>query len=149
MNPNLGRWLKSSIAKYLKDVATVPAIVEGLDDRSPAFMEAPDRIEIRVNGPFTKELSAGYFRVTADVNVLVNSAMANKNAYTLDNILGTLHGAMDSAIGVFRFGDGPDDDQTLIGCLTPQSPIRTIHFGEITPGLKQGEVDARYTMDVS
>lgn len=158
-NPHWGRWIKASVGKYLKQVATtadVPSIMEGLDDRSPQFMEAEDRVEIRVNGPFTNELSAGYYRVHVDVNVLINSAMGNstKSAYVLDDLLGVFHNAMDGALAVYRFGTGPDDDQSLLGCLTPRSgksdkdDIRTLHFGQLNPTerLKQGMVDARYVM---
>jgi hypothetical protein len=118
--------MQASIGKYLKTVAetnTIPAILEGIDDRSPTFMESEDRVEIRINGPFTKELSAGYHRLYVDVNVLVNSMMGGvtKRAYTLDEILGVFHNAMDGAIAVYRFGTGPDDDaESLLGCLTPR-----------------------------
>lgn len=156
-NSNWARWIHASIGKYLKDVATtisVPSLVEGIDDRSDTFMESPDRVEIRVNGPFTQEQSAGYFRLYVDVNVLVNSMMGDqgKNAYKLDEILGEFHSAMDAAIAIYRLGTGPDDDQSLLGCLTPRpgknDSIRVIHFGQLdrTDRIKQGMVDARYVM---
>jgi hypothetical protein len=129
--------------------------VEGIDDRDDTFMESEDRVEIRVNGPFTKELSAGYHRLYVDVNVLVNSMMggATKSAYTLDEILGVFHNAMDGAIAIYRFGTGPEDDaDSLLGCITPRPGkndfIRVLHFGQLntTDRLKQGMVDARYVM---
>ncbi len=156
-NSNWARWIHASLGKYLKNVATtisIPSLLEGIDDRDPDFMESPDRIEIRVNGPFTHELSAGYFRLFVDVNVLVNSMMGGeaKQAYKLDDILGVYHNAMDGAIAIYRLGTGLDDDQSLLGCLTPRpgrnESIRVIHFGQLdrTDRIKQGMVDARFIM---
>lgn len=156
-NSNWARWIHASLGKYLKNVATtisIPSLLEGIDDRDKTFMESPDRIEIRVNGPFTHEQSAGYFRLYVDVNVLVNSMMGGeaKAAYKLDDILGVYHNAMDGAIAIYRLGTGPDDDQSLLGCLTPRpgknESIRVIHFGQLdrTDRIKQGMVDARYVM---
>jgi hypothetical protein len=156
-NANWARWIHASIGKYMKDVAAsanVPVLVEGIDDRDDTFMSAPDRVEVRVNGPFSQELSAGYHRLYVDVNILVNSMMgeANKNAYKLDEILGVFHNAMDGALATYRFGTGPENDSSLLGCLTPRpgksDSIRVIHFGQIstTDRLKQGMVDARYVM---
>lgn len=156
-NPKWTRWIHASLGKYLKTVATslsVPSLVEGVEDRSEAFMAAPDRVEIRVNGPFSQELSQGYYRLYVDVNVLVNSTMggATKNPYTLDDILGAYHNAMDGAVAIYRFGTGPEDDGSLLGCLTPRpgknESIRVLLFGQLNTveQIKQGMVDARYVM---
>jgi hypothetical protein len=53
---------------------------------------------------------------------------------------------------VFKYGEGPEDDETLLGCLTLRSgkrdAIRVIHFGQISreDRLRQSAVDARYRM---
>lgn len=152
---NWTRWIHASVAKYLKQVAVtneIPVLIEGIDDRDQSFMEAPDRVEIRLTGPHSQELSRGYHRLYVDINVLVSSQMGDesKNVYDLDNILGLFHEAMDGAISIYRLGTGPDDDQSLLVCLNPRSgkndSVRVIHFGQIekTDRLKQGVVDARY-----
>lgn len=154
-NRNWTRWIHASVAKYLKQVAVtnqIPVLIEGIDDRDQSFMEAPDRVEIRMNGPHSQELSKGYHRLYVDINVLITSRMGNenKNVYDLDNALGIFHEAMDGVISTFRLGTGPDDDQSLLVCLQPRSgkndSVRVIHFGQIekTDRLTQGVVDARY-----
>jgi hypothetical protein len=154
-NANWRRWIHASIAKYLKEVADdndIPSLVEGLEDRSKEFMESPDRVEIRVNGPFTQELSAGYYRIQVDVNVLLTSHMegAVKNAHRLNTNLGIFHNAMDGVISILRLGTGPDDDQDAEFCIAPRpgksDSIRVIDFGQIdkTDRIRQGVVDARY-----
>lgn len=158
-NKNWARWIHSSVAKHIKDTAdsiNVPVIIEGIIERDDNFMEAPDRVEGRMNGPFTQELSAGYHRIQVDVNVLVNSQMGGvtKNALRLDEILGVFHNALDGTLAIYRFGTGPDDNPlSLLGCLTPRpgknDSIRVIHFGQLNTNdlrLKQGMVDARYVM---
>jgi len=158
-NKNWTRWIKASLGKYLKATAdglspTVPFLVDGVIERDKTFMEAPNRIEARINGPFTQELSAGYHRVYVDVNVLVTTMMGGvtKNVYQIDDILGAFHNAMDGALAIYRLGTGPDDDDTLLGCLSPRpgksDSIRVLHFAQIDTNdrLKQGMVDARYVM---
>jgi hypothetical protein len=59
---------------------------------------------------------------------------------------------MDGALAIYRYGTGPDNDSSFLGCLTPRpgksDSIRVIHFGQLntTDRLKQGMVDARYVM---
>jgi hypothetical protein len=116
-------------------------------------MESTDRVEIRVNGPFSQELSKGYHRLFVDINVVLTSHMEGqkKNAYTLDSNLGIFHNAMDGVIGIYRLGTGLEDDPTaLVMCLSPRpgqgESVRVIDFGQIdkTDRIRQGVVDARY-----
>lgn len=151
------RWIHASVAKYLKDIAasnSLSSLVEGLEDRTDDFMEASERVEIRMNGPFTQEVSQNCFRFWVEINIiaLVTTGEALRNSYRLNEILGIFHEAMDKPISVFRYGTGPDDDDSLLGCLLPRSgkndAIRVFHFGEIDndTGLRQGMVDAGYEM---
>lgn len=157
-NANWARWIYASLADYLKEVAddaSLPIFVESLDDRGTAFQEATDRAEIRINGPFTNELSRGYYKILVDANVLVSSRYdgKTKNGYELTRILGLFHEAMDSVIPVFKHGLQPgDDSEAQLGCLSPKAGknenVRVLHFGQIdrTDRVKQGAVDARYIM---
>lgn len=156
-NPNWRRWIHSSVAVFLKGIASsvsLPALVEGVDDRSDAFMKAPDRIEFRVNGPFTQEQSHGYYRVLVDVNVVLKSHMggAKRNPYAHDALLGLFHEAMSRNIPILGYSLDPDenDEPPFIGCLTPlngkNNSIRVLDFGQIdrTDRIVEGMVDARY-----
>lgn len=159
-NPNWARWMFASVATYLKQVAkdnNLPVIVEGLDERTTAYMAATDRGEIRITGPFTRELSRHYFELKLDVNVLLSSRFDGpaKNRYEFTKFAGLFHEAMDGAIAIFKFGNLPGDDETaLVGCLSPltgrNDAVRVFHFGQInsTDGLRQSMVDARYVMEI-
>ncbi len=166
-NPNWARWMFASVASALKTVATeasIPVLVEHLDERSETYMKATDRVEIRITGPFTQELSKGYFRVWLDVNVLLTSRFdgAKKNAYTILKNAGLFHEAMDMPIPVWNYGneDGDyvedeEETQIFLGCLTPRpgnnDAVRVFNFGQIdkTDKIKQSVVDARYVMYIS
>jgi hypothetical protein len=166
-NSNWARWIFASVAKTLKEVATdasIPVLVEHLDERSETFMRASDRVEIRITGPFTQEQSQGYFRIYVDVNVLLSSRYdgSKKNQYTILKYAGLFHEAMDMPIPVWNYGNEPgdfvDDDpdtQVFLGCLSPRpgnsESVRVFNFGQIdkTDKLKQSAVDARYVMYLS
>ena len=159
-NPNWARWVFASVATFLKQVAQsqqLPVLVEGLDDRTTEVMEATDRCEIRITGPFTRELSHNYFQIEVVVNVLFLSRYEeSKNQYAIMQKIGVFHEAMDSSIAVYKYGSGADDDEhVLVGCLSPiqgrSDAIRVMHFGQVDPTdrLKQSMVDARYRMEIS
>jgi hypothetical protein len=162
-DPNWARYVFASVATYLKAIATensIPAVVEGLDERTEDFLESTDHLEIRVNGPFSQELSQGYFRLWVDANVLLTSRMdAEKNGYTIQRLAGIFQSAMDASIPVWNYGDQPGDfvpadpsTQIHLGCLSPRTQtsesIKVLHFGQVekTDRVKQSIVDARYVM---
>jgi len=159
-NPNWARWVFASVATYLKGIANsehLPVLIEGLDDRTTAFMEATDRCEVRITGPFTKELSHNYFRIEVLVNVLFLSRYEEgKNQYAALQKIGVFHEAMDGAIAVYKYGkEAGDDEHALVGCLSPvqgrNDAIRVMHFGQVDPTnrIKQSMVDVRYVMEIS
>ena len=56
--------------------------MEGLDERTTAFMEAPQRVELRMSGPFTKELSIDYFELSVDLNGSLRAGMRSTETST-------------------------------------------------------------------
>lgn len=159
-NPNWPRWVFTSTADYFKQVADrieLPILIEGIDDREAEKMRTGDHVEFRINGPAVAELSRGYFRLDVDVNLLLTSMMGGqtKNAYDIVQQAGVLLQSASGPIPVLKYGEGPDDDQSLLGCLTLRSgkrdAVRVIHFGQISRDdrLRQSAVDARYRMHLS
>ncbi len=159
-NPNWARWVFASIATYFKAVADgeyIPVLIEGLDERTTTFMEATDRCEVRITGPFTKELSHNYFRIEVVVNILFTSRYEeSKNQYAIIRTIGVFQEAMDGAIAIYKYGKEPgDDEHALLGCLSPgqgrQDAIKVFHFGQVDPvnKVKQSMADARYVMELS
>jgi len=164
-DPNWTRWIFASVASVLKAVATnanLPVLVEHLDERTASFMQATDRAEIRITGPFVHEPSPNCFTVYVDTNVLLTSRYdgQQKNAYTIHKLAGLFQEAMGSPIPVWNYGsedgdylDNDPDSQVQIGCLLPRQnsrddAVRVFHFGQIntTDKNKQTVVDARFEM---
>ena len=154
VDPNWARWAFASVAtlkKQLAQQANIPALVEGLDERTTAYMEAPARVEIRMSGPFTRELSIDYHEVSVDINLLFTSRYEiNANQYDIIQIVGQFHAALDGPLSVTRLGAQPGDDGSFVGCLLPRTgrndAVRIFHFGQTdqTDRQKQVMIDARY-----
>ena len=156
-DPNWPRWVQASVADHFKTVCNArgyPSLVEGIDERETDFIESSDRIEIRVNGPFTEEKSKGYWHFEVFVNLLISSHMGGSlpNAYLGTEMAGYMAQAASDPIPVFKYGNGVDDDQSQIGCLAigrgKSDSVKVIHFGEINKEdrLRQFAVDVNYEM---
>ena len=148
VNPNWARWVFASLATMLKSwrrTANCPVLVEGLDERTTAFMEATDRVEIRITGPFTRDLSNNYYELAVDANALFVSRYEDgKNKYAILNAIGTFQAALDAPIPIFKYGNQPGDDGTVcIGVMEPRKnrgeAVRVMHFGQadLTNRIKQ------------
>lgn len=156
MNVNLARWTMASIAVYFKAVSdniSLTFFVEGVDEREEDTMRT-EHAELRINGPFVREISHGYWRVHLDINVLLTDQMkmSTEDAYNINRWGGEFLKAMTENIPIYRFGTGADDDGTLVGCLTQRTgfsePARLIHFGQISreDRIRQAAVDGRFEM---
>jgi hypothetical protein len=159
LDANLARWTMASIAVYFKDVADTISLtffVEGVDEREPDTMRQ-EHAELRVSGPYVRELSHDYWRVHIDINIMLTDymKMSTEDAYDINRWGGVFLTAMTDPIPIFRFGTGPDDDGSLVGCLTQRKgfsePARLIHFGQVSreDRIRQAVVDGRFEMYLS
>jgi hypothetical protein len=158
VNPAWARWIFASLATLMKAVAStnhIPVLVEGLDERTTEFMDATDRVEVRISGPFIRDLSVAtaYYECTVDMNALFVSRYENgKNCYAILQVIGEFQAAMDAPIPVYKYGDFPGDDSTILGVMEPRNKrgdaLRVMHFGQadLTNRIKQSLVDARYLL---
>jgi hypothetical protein len=154
VDPNWTRWAFASVATLFKQIAKdapIAALVEGLDERTRDFMEAASRVEIRISGPFTRDVSKDYYEFGVDLNLLFTSRYeVNGNQYDILKIVGLFHAAMDDPIPILRLGDEPGDDESLVGCLLLRTErndaLRVFHFGQQdqTDRQKQVMIDGRY-----
>lgn len=158
-NPNWTRWIFASVSYILKTIATdnsIPVIVEGVDDETDTFTDATDHVEIRISGPYTKELP-GEYHIFVDVNVILTSRFdgKQKNRHAILVNAGLFHEVMDQPLKVYKYGKEDEDDDSYVGCLVPRSgkndTVRVIHFGKVDPTdkVKQSVVDVRYVMYLS
>ena len=154
---NLPRWLFSSIAYHFEGIAAannIPYFVEGIDERDDDNMQL-SHVELRVTGPQTKEIAKGYYHVQIVINFMFTSLMDMAgSAYELVQWCGILQDAMLEPIPIYKYGDGADDTQELIGCLRVKDgkydAVKLYHFGQMsrTDRIRQSEIDGIYEMDI-
>lgn len=154
MNANWPRWVFASVADYLKSVAdanSLPSIIDGAEDRSDAFSQAPDHVEIRITGPMTTEVSNGCYQLVVDANILLRCRYETGNGYRRPTLAGAFQAAMAGPIPVYKLGAEAGDDKSFVGCLKNRSgEVKLHHFGQLTYPERQSEsmCDVRYTMDL-
>ncbi len=155
-NASWPKWIQASVARYFKAVANsngYVSLVEELEERTTEFMESPQRLEIRMNGPFVRNASANYYLLDVDVNILIFSHMdsTEDNVYDGIDIAGVMAQAASEPIPVYQLGNLEGDDGSQLGCLTlSRDGVKVFHFGELTrqDRLRQFSVDAGYKLEI-
>jgi len=156
LNENLARWVFASIAVYFESIAaglSLPLLVEGIDERDSEKMRV-DHAELRINGPFVKEVSHNCWRTWTDINILLTDRMmmTQEDAYGIMRLGGAFESAMNERIPIYKLGPDADDDDSLLGCLTMRKgqseSVKLFHFGQIdsTNRIRQSVIDGRYEM---
>ena len=158
-NPSWPKWVQASVADHFKTVATTEgfsSLVDGLEERTTAFQDSPQRLEIRINGPFIRERSKDDYIFNVTVNILIFSHMDGtaSSVYAGTNIAGKMAQAASDLIPVYKYGAQAEDDASRIGCLTLTSGsggVNVFHFGEVNAEdrLRQLGVDANFKMNIS
>src|SRR5690606_24954254 len=94
------------------------SLVEGVEERTKAFMDSDNRIEIRLQGPKIRNSSADWYDVDLVVNILVTSHLGdNKNVYDMENVIGIYYDAIMAGIPTVKLGTSPNPNPELFGCL--------------------------------
>lgn len=155
MNPNLPKWIVGSIAKHVKTVAdelSIDCFVDGLDWHGPDNTNI-NKVEVRVHGPDTKQISSTVYRIRVGLNLLLSNFMSETdNAYDIYTWSGKFEEMMNDPIPIYKIGDGGD----LLGCLsykrTKDTEVRVFHFPRMTKDddmVRQSELDCNYEMEIN
>jgi len=157
------RWIAGSIAKELSALAAelgLPVLVNFTSDRTDAFSQAADTVEIRITGPFVQRLSHEYWRADVDVSVLLTCRHGGtRDAYRINRFAGAFQEAMSEPIAIWNCGREAGDyvagsPSTLVhlGCLVPRREVavKTVNFGQVHPTdrVEQVEINGKYRMEV-
>lgn len=155
---NWQRWLYSSMASYVKSVATnlgIPSLVLGFEEPDSPYMNATDRVEIRITGLSSREPTTDYAILTADITVVLHSMIGDvKNRYTSMTYQGAFAEALDKDIAIYKLGNGPDDDQSFLCCMIPMTGknegVRFLTLGEL-PEVRatQSIASVRYRAEIA
>jgi len=154
VDKNWPRWIFASITKHFAGIITLDVFLEGMDRQTK---DLESFAEIRIDGPRTNELSADYWRLYVEINVLIQTIMDDSSLHSHWDNIGNVNMAFTQGICVHKYGDGDDDDDSSLGCLMlvtdryDRENIITSNFGQIDKSvtLQQATVEAHYEMFLS
>jgi hypothetical protein len=133
--------------------STFGVFIEGTHRGLPANTEL---LEFRMDGPMRKQPSRNYFILDIEINLLVRSFMDDTDFHKMRRSCGEVATWLAKNHCIYRYGDGPDDDNSLLGVLqlknrTFREPVRVNHFGQIDPQyqLEEATVEASFQMHLS
>jgi hypothetical protein len=149
INENIPRWIRASISKYFNDTlkGKLPVFVEGMDLR-PGGTEF---CEVRLDGPTFKQYGSKW-KVSIHLSVLIQMIFDDSDIYKIDRETGKVVAAFPTTLSIFRLGNGPDDSNEYLDCLSVISEggedIVVIPYGKIaaSTNLMQTTVGAHYYM---
>jgi hypothetical protein len=155
IDPNWARWVFASVSKFFEEHrGHTKMFVEGTDMKGRR--EDEDYFEFRFNGPIIDEVSKEWYFLFFDVNILVCSLQDQKNFHRLHNSVGRASTMFDKVIPIYKYGDGPDDDGSLIDCaylITEggNGGIYINHHGKFDPTLNvlQSTVEGSYRLTIA
>ena len=156
MNKHWPRWIFASVTKHFGDnLEDLDVFYEG--QKRSAEDYSTDLVEVRVDGPYFLQLGATLWLAKMEANLLVQAAMDDHDFHKIHSMVGIVAKAFTSGIVVYKYGDGPDDDDSIIGCLELLQDRRdrdllTInHFGQINPDrqLLQATVEGHYSIQLT
>lgn len=138
LSKNLERWIFASFAQHFKNQqSSIPLYIEKLDKNYRSSDK--DWAEFRLDGPYYRFPSKTTTIIELEVNVYISSLMDSGDIYRLDSNIGVFRSAFTPEISIYRYGDGPEDDQQLWGCfrLSPivsgDRELRVTRLGQVEP----------------
>lgn len=115
INVDWYRWIVASIAKHFYGYkGTYHLYIEG-DERDTD--ELQDFAELRTDGPFITRVCKQLMFLDVEVNLLIQSLMDPKDLYAGAKAVGVFARGFTNSINVYKYGNGPNDDDSLLGCL--------------------------------
>jgi len=163
MNKHWPRWIFSSICDHFSTQSDIELYQDHSrgDAKYPLLIEGQNFdtnrvkhfLELRVDGPVIAEISKDWFHIGLEINILVQSTMTDTDFHNIHEMVGVV-AASFTAINLYKYGNGDDDDDSYFGCLkllqmpkaTRGDNLQIRHFGQIDPRLKiqQASVEGHY-----
>lgn len=147
---NLPRWIYASASLFFKNTIAgrLPLYLEGQERRTE---DVTNHLEFRLDGPYVCEPTQGDYSIEFEINVLVVSKCDGVDHHKLYKDCGIALQCF-KAIPIYKYGDGPDDDQSVLECALlvkgtdQRDAIRVSHFGKVDPSKQclQSSVEGHY-----
>ncbi len=158
MNVNLPRWMFTSLADHFRTIAATLSplnyYVEGVDEPEVGDFQN-DSAVFKMNGPIVHQGSQGVEWYSVEIIILLTDIiqLTGDNAYAIYEWAGAFQGSMiNDSLGIFRYGTGGEDDDSLLGCLEPdptvKSNVRVVTYGQVDKDLriKQISINGRFIL---
>ena len=108
------RWSIASLSVHFDaNKGTYPLYIEG-DERATTNLKTFG--ELRFDGPFIKNPSNGIYYLDIETNILVQAHMDPDDLYAGLKAVGVFAAAFVNRIKAYKYGNGINDDDTLLGC---------------------------------
>ena len=153
INASWVRWIYASINKHFDNhKGDLPIYIEG-DERTQNDRE--DFVELRIDGPFIKTPHKGLRYLDVEINLLIQSVLDPKDLYKVQRVTGIFSHAFTNLIEVYKYGNGPIDDNTLLGCFHAQRDLKEgiaiNYFGIIRQDTRitQATIEGHYRLELS
>jgi len=154
-NANWNKWIVASVIKHFKailDAASVDNFIEGTSTRD---LTKAEYVEIRVDGPYSDERTKNDFKLTLEVNLLIQTIITPSiNIYRHAELQGLCMQSMVT-IPVYKLGNEVADDKSQLGCLElntdePRDHVMSHNFGQIETDIKlqQATVEGHYKIEL-
>lgn len=144
------RWTWATMTKHFeKYKKTWQYYIEGHDYPRE---KVEDKIEFRMDGPFSTNIAKNQYKVEIEINILVISMKDDKDAHKMQRIVGSIFSGFLDNLPVYKLGSGEMDDQSVWGCYQLKGGNREkvviSHFGLVEPATRmlQATVEGHYQM---
>ena len=149
MRKHWNRWIYNSISTYFSVFADANSLYLYIAGRSDEKDKHDEFIELRISHVITSEISKNYYKINVNIDVLYSTHLIPEDGYRAQKIAGLIEYAITD-ICVYKYGNGSDDDDTLLGTLQLQDSVESNYFGQIRPDtrLLQGVTSASLQMTI-
>lgn len=157
--PQIERWSVATVGVNFKDkVAAEPLYAdlrikyEGHDEPIPQ-KDTRQWIEVRVDGPLSREVSRNFWHFRIEVNILVSTIMDDKDWHDHPDLCGHVRSWFPKCMPLRKYGNRPGDDaNVIVGQYVLDTSFRNqtllANFGQVDPKIRlvQSTVEGHYDM---
>lgn len=150
-NADWDRWIWATLGFDFKtDFPNYETFIEGTHRGLPSNTEL---LELRMDGPQRRKPSRGYYILYVEINILVRSFMDDADFHKMRKLTGEVATWLENDFCIYRYGDGVQDDDTLLGTLQlknrgPKENVRVLHFGQIGPKYQVEEATVQAAFEI-
>jgi hypothetical protein len=152
IHPDWVRWCYTSINKHFDGSKRAYSLY--LEGDARTLQSEAEFAELRMDGPFIEIPQKRLYYLDVEINILCQTHVDPRQHYSAQVMVGTFASAFRNQIPVYKFGDGPLDDGSLLGCFHLQRSLKEkvdiSYFGVIKSDTKilQTTIEGHYRLEL-